>query len=220
MHPDTPPTPPSRQDLQHPRFARQYLKIAVAADRRGAAAHRRRLLEGLSGRVLEVGAGQGRNFPHCPEAVTALVALEPEDSLRAAARQSAGAAPVPVTVVAGQAGGLPVGTGTVDAVVFSLVLCSITDPGAALAEAARVLRPGGQLRFYEHVRSRNRLGALLQSAVAPLWRRVGGGCHPDRDTEALVRSAGFTVQRLDRFGFSPTPVTPPLPHVIGTATAP
>ncbi|MEU7314433.1 class I SAM-dependent methyltransferase [Streptomyces sp. NPDC007083] len=218
MHPDT--TPSSRQDLQHPRFARQYLKIAVAADRRGGSAHRRLLLEGLSGRVLEVGAGQGRNFPHYPEAVTELVALEPEDSLRAAAERSAPAAPVPVTVVAGQAGGLPVGTRTVDAVVFSLVLCSIADPGAALAEAARVLRPGGQVRFYEHVRSRNRLGALLQHTVAPLWRRVGGGCHPDRDTEALVRSAGFTVQRLDRFGFSPTPATPPLPHVIGTATAP
>ncbi|MGI5349798.1 class I SAM-dependent methyltransferase [Streptomyces sp. CA-250714] len=213
-------TPPSRADLQHPRFARQYLKIAAESDRRGGATHRRRLLAGLSGRVLEVGAGQGRNFAHYPDTVTELVALEPEDTLRTVALRSAAAAPVPVTVVAGEAGQLPGGDGKFDAVVFSLVLCSVADQHAALAEAARVLRSGGQLRFYEHVRSRHRIGALLEDAITPLWRRVGGGCHPNRDTEAAIRSAGFTLDQLDRFGFAPTPFLPRTAHILGTATKP
>ncbi|MBO8189490.1 class I SAM-dependent methyltransferase [Streptomyces spirodelae] len=216
MDPDT--APPGRRELQHPRFARQYLGIAAEMDRRGGTAHRRQLLEGVSGRVLEVGAGQGRNFAHYPRTVTDLVALEPEDTLRAAARRAAAEARVPVTVVAGQAGELPAGDGTLDAVVFSLVLCSVSEPEAALAEAARVLRPGGQLRFYEHVRSLRRLGGLLQDAITPLWALAGGGCHPNRDTVATIRSAGFTVDRSDRFGFAPVAFMPPLAHVIGLAT--
>ncbi|MEO3755572.1 class I SAM-dependent methyltransferase [Streptomyces sp. B6B3] len=207
-----------QESCRNPRFARAYLRVAEQADLRGGAEHRRRLLEGLRGRVLEVGAGQGRNFPHYPGTVTEVVAVEPEETLRSFARRAAERAPVPVTVRAGHAGELPAEPETFDAVVFSLVLCTVDDPRAALAEAARVLRPGGQLRFYEHVRSTRRWAALLEDAVTPLWRRAAGGCHPNRDTPATVRAAGFTVEDVDRFGFSPAPLAPPLAHVLGRAT--
>ncbi|MEV6382002.1 class I SAM-dependent methyltransferase [Streptomyces sp. NPDC051773] len=208
------------RELQHPRFARQYLKLAVQADRRGAAEHRRRLLAGLSGRVLEVGAGQGRNFPHYPAAVTEVVALEPDDTLREVAERKAASAPVGVAVVAGQAGLLPGEDGEFDAVVASLVLCSVADLTGALAEMARVLRPGGELRFYEHVRSTRAWAGRLEDLITPLWSRAGGGCHPNRDTETAIRAAGFTVTDVDAFGFSPSALMPNVRHVLGTAVRP
>ncbi len=208
------------QTLQHPRFARQYLKIAAEADRHGGAAHRDRLLAGLTGRVLEVGAGQGRNFPHYPDTVTEVVALEPDDTLRAEAQQAAPAAPVPVTVAAGEAGHLPGNDGEFDAVVASLVLCSVDDVAGVLAEMRRVLRPGGELRFYEHVRSPHRWAGVLEDAITPLWRRAGGGCHPNRDTETAIRAAGFTVEHIDRFGFSFSRLVPNTLHILGTAIRP
>ncbi|GHE49694.1 class I SAM-dependent methyltransferase [Streptomyces capitiformicae] len=206
-----------RKELQHPRFARQYLKIAVESDRRGGASHRDRLLAGLTGRVLEVGAGQGRNFPHYPDTVTEVVALEPDDTLRAVAEQTAASAPVRVTVDAGEAAELPGDAGEFDAVVASLVLCSVDDVPEVLAEMARVLRPGGELRFYEHVRSPRRWAGWLEDAITPLWSRAAGGCHPNRDTEAAIRAAGFTITGINRFGFSPSAFMPNTLHILGTA---
>ncbi|MGC4971658.1 class I SAM-dependent methyltransferase [Streptomyces sp. DT199] len=198
----------------------RHLKIAAQADRRGGAEHRRRLLDGLTGRVLEVGAGQGRNFRYDPDTVDEVVAVEPDDTLRAVAEQKAASAPVRVTVVAGEAAQLPGHDGEFDAVVASLVLCSVDDPAGDLAQMARVLRPGGELRFYEHVRSPHRWAALLEDAITPLWRRAAGGCHPNRDTEATIRAAGYTITDIDRFGFSPTALAPNTRHVLGTARKP
>src|SRR5437763_1988472 len=170
--------------FQHPRFARMYERISRESEQRGTAEHRERALTGLSGRVIEVGAGNGMNFSHYPDTTTEVLAVEPEDRLRRLAEQAAQSAPVPIRVLAGHAGALPAEDSTCDAVVASLVLCSVPDVAGALAEIHRVLRPAGELRFFEHVRSDKPWYGLLQDAITPVWSRAGGGCHLNRDTTA------------------------------------
>jgi ubiquinone/menaquinone biosynthesis C-methylase UbiE len=203
--------------FQHPRFARMYERISAEAERRGTAEHRRRLLDGLSGRVIEIGAGNGMNFAHYPPAVTEVVAVEPDDHLRGLAQQAAVHATVPVRVLAGHAGALPVADASFDASVASLVLCSVSEVAAVLSEFRRVLKPDGELRFYEHVRSDSRWLGLLQDAVTPLWSRIGGGCHLNRDTAAAIRSGEFDIAELDRFCHAPLRFFPPHAHVLGRA---
>ncbi|NJP93620.1 class I SAM-dependent methyltransferase [Nonomuraea sp. FMUSA5-5] len=204
-------------DFQHPRFAQAYARVAELVDRRGAYEHRRRLLAGAEGRVIEIGAGNGRNFAHYGPGVTEVVAVEPDDVLRSLATAQAPSAPVPVSVVPGHAEALPSGDGAFDVVVVSLVLCSVPSQPRALAEAARVLRPGGELRFYEHVRSPNPALGLLEDLITPLWRLAAGGCHPNRNTLEAIRRAGFEVTECDTFGFSPQPGMPRMTHVLGRA---
>lgn len=205
-------------EFQHPRFARMYAELSVEAERRGGTEHRRRLLAGLSGRVVEVGAGHGLTFAHYPPTVTSVVAVEPDDTLRALAGRAAHDAPVPVEVVAGHADALPVADAGADAVVVSLVLCSVPDPGSALAEIRRVLRPGGELRYYEHVRSGGVAG-LLQDAVRPLWSALAGGCRLNRRTGEAIRAAGFDVREESRFTWRPARVSPVSQHVLGRAVS-
>lgn len=205
----------------HPLFARVYERVAIAGERAGAAEHRRRLLEGLSGRVLEAGAGSGTNFAHYPQTVAEVLALEPEPYLRERAQGAAAGAPVAVTVLAGQIETIPAEDASFDAVVLSLMLCSVADQELALAEAFRVLRPGGELRFYEHVRSRSPAWARLQRlADATVWPRVAGGCHMARDTAAAIERAGFELLRCERFPFSASPALPAFPHILGAALRP
>ncbi|RFU20475.1 class I SAM-dependent methyltransferase [Geodermatophilus marinus] len=188
-------------------------------DRAGAAGHRRRLLAGLSGRVLEVGAGSGADFPHYPATVTEVVAVEPEPHLRELARRAAASAPVPVTVVAGTAEHLPAADGSFDAAVCALVLCSVPDQGAALAELHRVLRPGGRLAFWEHVRAGTPGRARVQDVLdRTVWPRLAGGCHTGRDTAAAVAAAGFRLAPVERFRWPDTRLPAPTsPHVLGSA---
>ncbi|MBC7596312.1 MAG: class I SAM-dependent methyltransferase [Kineosporiaceae bacterium] len=104
-----------------------------------------------------------------------------------------------------------------DAVVSSLVLCSVADQGVVLAEALRVLRPGGIFAFYEHVRAGGRLLGRVEDLLTPVWGVVAGGCHPNRDTVASITTAGFEVESVRRFGFSVLPGVPDVAHVIGRA---
>lgn len=208
----------SRQ-VSHPVFARVYARLRPVMDRQGVAEHRQRLLAGAAGRVVEVGAGDGANFALYPPEVTEVVAVEPDRYLRGHAVRRAADATVGVEVIDGCAERLPVADGAVDEVVMCLVLCSVTDQGAALAEAARVLRPGGRLRFYEHVAAppERRLARVQRIADATLWPWLTGGCHVGRDTAAAITAAGFVIEELDRFDFPPGQPSPAAPHILGLA---
>lgn len=205
------------EPYQNEKYARAYLRISAKTDGRGVGEHRRALVAGLSGVVCEVGAGPGLSFRHYPAAVTRVIAVEPEPTLRRHAVTAAAKAPVPVQVLGSLADALPVEDQSCDAVVTSLVLCTVPDLPAALAEVRRVLRPGGEYRFYEHVRSSRRLIAFAEDLITPLWARYDGGCHPNRDSVSAIRAAGFDIVDVDRFGFSPCWGTPRVAHVLGRA---
>jgi SAM-dependent methyltransferase len=213
----------------HPWFASWYPKAAAANDRSGFARFRQELLAGLSGEVVEIGPGSGLNFPHYPAEVARVVAVEPEPRLRematqeAARAQDAAGTGLRITVVGGIAEDLPLPDGGVDAVVVSLALCSVSDQRAALTEALRVLRPGGEFRFLEHVRALGGVGALAQRTLdATVWPLIGGGCRCSRRTDQAVADAGFELVAVRRFGFPDARFTlrPTAPHVIGRAIRP
>jgi SAM-dependent methyltransferase len=205
-------------DVNNPIFARFFDRFLARDKGRGEDALRRELLAGLSGRVLEVGCGNGINFEHCPPTVEELVAAEPEPYLRRSAEQTARDAPIPVRVIDGTADALPLETDAFDAVVVAGVLCSVPDQGAALLEFARVLRPGGELRFYEHVRSRRPGFARYQDAADLVWPHLFGGCRPNRDTLASISEAGFSIERCRGFGFPDNARAYPVaPRIVGVA---
>ncbi len=180
---------------------------------------RRRVLDGLTGRVLEVGSGDGRSFEHYPDGVEHLLAVEPDATARSAALERARAAAVPIEVVDGDAESLPAADGSVDAVVVMGLLCSVPDPGAALRELRRVLRPGGELRFWEHVRSEHAAFRAVQRAGDKLfWTRSLGGCETTRDTLGAITDAGFEVETLERgFHSSAWLTIMCAPYILGAA---
>lgn len=204
-------------DLSHPIFARLYPRLDAASARAGGDAHRAELLAGASGRVLEVGAGHGANFAHYPPEVTEVVAVEPEPRLRAKAGALAARAPVPVTVRPGLAEDLDADDASFDAAVASLVLCSVRDPVRVLAELRRILKPGGELRYYEHVRGRTPGKVRFQRCVDVVWPYLAAGCRVSRPTDEWIAGAGFTVREERRFEFPAARGNPASPHVIGLA---
>ena len=210
----------ARDPVHHPLFARRYARISVCAETRmGMGAVRERLLSGLSGRVIEIGAGNGLNFAHYPSAVSEVVAIEPERLLRQLAVDNALRAEVPVDVVPGAAEALPVKGEAFDAAVLSLVLCSVRDVPRALAEVRRVLRPGGAVRFFEHGRGGGRAMALTQRALdRTLWPALSGGCHLAREPVAALRAAGFELGPYRRLSMPERGPTLPTSYcVLGTA---
>ena len=166
-----------------------YEIICSLYERSGLKEWRRWVVAGARGRVLDLGSGTGRNLPLLPHGTQA-VAVDPSlDVLRRAKRRGP-----TVTFVGARAEALPFRNAVFDTVLSGLVFCSVGDPPRGLAEVKRVLRPDGQLRMLEHVRSQIPWRARLQDLIQPLWTWAAGGCHPNRDTEAAVERAGFQIE--------------------------
>jgi ubiquinone/menaquinone biosynthesis C-methylase UbiE len=206
--------------VRHPIFARFFERFSRLMERE-VGEHRDELLAGLSGRVVEIGAGNGLNFSHYSGSVDEVVALEPEAYLRARAERAARHAPVRVSVGNATASPLPLQPASFDAAVVSLVLCTVPDPASALGELRRVLKPGAELRFMEHVRSDRPRKARVQERFDRwgVWPRLVGGCHCARDTLSAIEAAGFAVEGVRRVDIGPASGLTN-PHVIGIARAP
>jgi SAM-dependent methyltransferase len=210
----------STNTVNNPFFSRMWTVMA-RHEREWLKRLRQENLAGLSGRVLEVGAGTGTNFELYPDTVTQVVAVEPEHRLAVLARKAAAAAPVPVTVStdtveqsAGSSAGQPF-----DAAVCSLVLCSVDDADHVVGQLLSLLKPGGELRYLEHVASSGARGRLQKVADATLWPRMAGNCHTHRHTEQTIVDAGFLVSGARRE--LPIPAWVPVAEVaIGRAVKP
>ncbi|HZR67855.1 MAG TPA: class I SAM-dependent methyltransferase [Burkholderiales bacterium] len=161
---------------------------------------RAELLHDLSGSVLEIGAGTGATLPHYPASVSRLVLCEPDPHMRRKLEARAGALAPGRAEVAGRAAhALGVESASFDAVVSSLVLCSVPDQGAALAEIARVLKPRGRLVFLEHVAADGNPPRLKwQKRIEPVWKHLMDNCHLTRRTETAIGAAGFRIERIQR----------------------
>jgi SAM-dependent methyltransferase len=195
-------------EIEHPLVAAIY--DTIVPERYLLAPHRRYLVGGLSGRVLDIGTGTGALFPHIADERGSIEyhAIEPDPHMRRRAGKKARAAGVSATIRDARAESLPYPDNHFDAVLASLVFCTIADPDAALEEVARVLKPGGEFRFLEHVRA-DGWRATGQNLLNPLWRRAAGGCQLTRaTTERFVCHDAFAVEELERIGFGMFPVTP------------
>jgi ubiquinone/menaquinone biosynthesis C-methylase UbiE len=202
-------TEPAERQRDHPWFARCYDRLNRAGEKRWLGPLRDSMVGGLTGTVLEIGAGTGGNLPHYREAVR-VVAAEPDRAMRRYLRRELPRAGVPVEVATARAEDLPYPDASFDAVVSTFVLCSVDDPGQALAEARRVLRPGGVLVFCEHVRGAG-LRGRIQDAVTPVWVRVAAGCRPNRQTQTTIEHSGLAIRDIETFYPRPDiPVVVPL----------
>ena len=191
----------------HPLFAALYDLLQRPAEKKFLGPHRAYLAGRATGRVLDVGAGTGLNFGYyLPEAE--VVAIEPDPHMLRRARARADLLGRSVKLLDESAEELPFPDATFDVAVATLVFCTIADPERALRELRRVLRPGGQVRFLEHVRAETAGWARFQDFVTPVWKRIAAGCHPNRDTVSAIRRAGFQIEELQRYVFGPYPARP------------
>src|SRR5438270_9819744 len=174
-------------------FAAVYDRAMAGTEKAGLGDRRHELLASANGRVIEIGAGTGVNLAHYPDAVTELVLTEPEEPMARRLEAKANLSGRAATVVRAPAESLPFPDDSFDTAVCTLVLCTVRDPERTLAELQRVLKPGGTLLFLEHVRSDDPGLAGWQDRVAPLWRRLGHGCNPNRPTHDLIRDSGLRV---------------------------
>ncbi len=188
----------SPQRIHHPLFSKFFNWMAGSARaRREMDPLRREVIGRARGVVLEVGAGSGLNFHlYEPGQVERVEAIEPDATMLRYASARLDQAPVPITLTQAPAEALPFADASFDSVVGTLVFCSIGDPARALAEIWRVLKPGGALLLFEHVRSENKAAAGLQTMVTPFTVRLAGNCHWNRDTVQTVAQAGFQISEL------------------------
>jgi ubiquinone/menaquinone biosynthesis C-methylase UbiE len=195
-----------------------YDRFMRGVEEGGLTAWRTALLAELEGTVLEVGAGTGRNVGLYPPGITRLVLSEPDRHMRA--RLAPVTARLPAEVVDAPAEHLPFADHSFDAVVATLVLCSVQDLDAAVAEIYRVLQPGGRFVFIEHVAAANRPKRLVwQRRIEPAWRRVAGNCHLTRQTEEAITRGGFEIAAIERASMRKAPGVV-RPTIRGTARRP
>lgn len=180
---------------QHRIHAAAYDRMTGPLERAVLGERRARLLAAVGGQVLDVGAGTGANLPHFQEAGQ-VIAAEPDPAMRRRLTARAATARVPVEVTSDTAESLRHADASFDAVVFTLVLCSVNSPDRALAEARRVLRPSGRLIVLEHVRGSGSL-SRWQDRLTPIWSRLNAGCHLNRDIAAAIERAGFTIEKAE-----------------------
>jgi ubiquinone/menaquinone biosynthesis C-methylase UbiE len=199
-------------------FAAIYDPAFAAAEAAGLRENRIALLSLARGDVLELGAGTGLNLPHYPDGVKSILCTEPEEPMARRLRaRIARRGDAKATVVQAPAEALPVPDGSIDTVVATLVLCTVNDPAASLAEVRRVLAPDGRLLFLEHVRSDDPKLARWQDRLHPAWVRFGHGCHCNRDTLSSIKAAGFDVHDVREEIFPKFPAIV-RPLIIGAAT--
>jgi ubiquinone/menaquinone biosynthesis C-methylase UbiE len=186
--------------MDHPLLARIYDAALTPAERAGVRDQRRRLMDGVVGRVVEIGAGTGLNVPHYPASADEVHAVEPDRHMlrRLAARSTT--SPVPLYVYRGDAHRLPFGDEVFDAAIITFALCTIPDPRRALDETHRVVRPGGVLRFLEHVRSSSERTARWQDRLTPWWGKVAGGCRLNQPTVEILSATHWAVDDVWRSG--------------------
>jgi SAM-dependent methyltransferase len=196
-----------RRHRGHPIFAALYDSMMGRAERRFFGRHRAHLAGTVTGRVLDLGSGTGVNLSYYPPAA-AVVGIEPDPYMLRRAHARALHLGARAALLQSDAEALPFAAGTFDVALVTLVLCTVADPAGALAELRRVLRPGGEIRFFEHVRAASRGWARFQDAATPAWSLVGAGCHPNRDTVRTIEAAGFRIVELRRYAFGPYPVRP------------
>jgi SAM-dependent methyltransferase len=205
--------------VSHPLFARLWPVIA-ARETDAVRQLRRENLAGLSGRVLEVGAGVGTNFDCYPASVEQVIAVEPETRLAARAKVAAENATIPVQVTENTVESF-IAAEPFDAVVCSLVLCSVNEPDSVLRQLFSLLRPGGELRYLEHVASPGWRGRLQRLADATLWPRLFGNCHTHRDARQSIVAAGFDLDGARRESTMPAWVpAPAYEYELGRARRP
>jgi ubiquinone/menaquinone biosynthesis C-methylase UbiE len=202
--------------LWGPLFARGYDRFTKSTEDAGLREKRRELLARATGRTLEIGAGTGANLELYPEAVTELVLTEPDEHMRAQLDLKLTPAGRRPEVVGVGAEDLPFPDASFDTVVATLVLCTIPAPRKALKEISRVLKPDGRLLFLEHVRSADAGTARWQDRLERPWGWIGRGCHPNRDTVAMINESSLEIGELER---DQLPKAPPIvrPLVVGEA---
>jgi SAM-dependent methyltransferase len=220
---DTTTTPSSTRTVSSPRarlwsraFAVIYDPTLWIGEVAGMRRRRRDLLGTATGRTLEIGGGTGLNIAHYPDDLPELIVAEPEAAMRRRLVKRAARAGRRVRVLDAPAERLPLDDASIDTVVCTLVLCTVEDPAAALSEIVRVLRPGGQLLFIEHVRSDSRALAWCQDRLAWGWRRFAEGCRCNRPTARLMAASGLTLEARDAAWRAMPPIVRPL--ITGRAT--
>jgi ubiquinone/menaquinone biosynthesis C-methylase UbiE len=197
-------------------FAALYDRGLKATEDAGLREMRREMLAAAGGRVLELGAGTGVNLDLYPPGIEDLVMVEPDPHMAKRLRGKLAAARQSATVVEAPGERLPFEDASFDTAVAMLVLCTVPDPTATLAEAARVLKPGGRLLFIEHVRSQDPGLARWQDRLEKPWRFLADGCHCNRDTVATIAASSFELGEVEH-GETPKALPPVKPLVRGSA---